>query len=328
LRLASLTTLIGMVWACDSDPQIPIVPKKVNKGLVYAQGREALASKGITRLNWGLTPFVSSSTVGDQYQPTLSLVAGRLGLTITSQVGSNYADLEQRLLSGEIDVATMSPYAYVRAKAQNPDIHVFASHIAGGSETYGSYIVARDDSNIHTIDDTRGKRFAFVDERSSSGWLFPAARLLDADIHPVDDVDPRFLGSHKAVIEAVISGAADVGATYDGALAEGRGSIPGSDSLRIVARTKRIPFDAYVVRAGFPPTAKDALQVALGSVSTRDAVGREALAPLLGVNGFMSVSDSHYKIIRAVEIEVRAALSASGSSLPKPTPPTPTESSP
>jgi phosphate/phosphite/phosphonate ABC transporter binding protein len=312
-----------MATACYEGAVPSANPREAEPEIIYARGREALAVEGITSLRWGLTPYVSATSVQDQYRPTLALVASRIGIPIEISVGESYSDLEQLLVRGQIDIATMSPYAYVRAKELVPEIQVFATHISGGSETYGGYIVAREDSQIHTIRDVAGHRFAFVDPRSSSGWLFPASRLLDSGMHPVDDVSGVFYGSHAAVIKAVVQGKAEVGATYGGALEQGRGSIPGAKSLRIVARTKRIPFDAYVVRAGMHRAARDALQLALGSVSTRDSVGREALSPLLGLNGFMQASDSHYKGVRAVDAEVRAALEASGSGLPATAPPPP-----
>jgi phosphate/phosphite/phosphonate ABC transporter binding protein len=314
--------LLTMLLIGCSQPELQVSrTREAEPELVYARGREALTKAGTTQLRWGLTPFVSTTSVDAQYRPTLALISSRIGLPIEIVVGQDYADLEQQLLSGTIDVATMSPYAYVRAKEQAPGIQVFATHISGGSETYGGYIVAREESHVRTTEQVRGQSFAYVDPRSSSGWLFAASRLVDEGIHPVDDVQGMFYGSHAAVIKAVISGQAEVGATYGDALEDGRGRIPGAEKLRIVARTQRIPFDAYVVRSGLPREARDALQLALSQVSTRDTVGREALSTLMGLNGFMATTDSHYKSVRAVDAEVRKALLAAASGLPRVAPP-------
>ncbi len=311
-----LGLLLGLACHSEPGPKVGHKYRRNDPEVQYARGREALTSEGITRIRWGITPFVSATSVKSEWSPTLSLISSKLGMPIDTEVGDGYADLEERLLSGQIDVAIMSPYAYVQAKKIAPGLQVFATHISGGSETYGGYLVTRGDQSLDSVESLKKRRFAYVDPRSSSGWLFPASRLLDAGIHPVEDVQGHFYGSHAAVIEAVVNGQADVGATYDGALVQGRGSIVGADSLRIIARTHRIPFDAYVVRADFPPAARTALQVAMSSISTRDAVGREALAPLLSMNGFMAITDSHYKMVRTVDSEVRAAIEASGTGLP------------
>jgi len=220
------------------------------------------------------------------------------------------------LLSGEIDIALMSPYAYVQAKAKEPDLRVFCSPIANGTETYGAYIVAREDSDIKNLVDLRGKPFGFVNSRSTSGWLYPASRLMDDGMNPVRDVKGMFFGDHTSVIKAVVSGRVAAGATYDGALSSGRGQIEGARQLRVIARTKRIPYDAYVVRKGFPATAIPGLQLALSKVSSRDARGRAVLEPLIDINGFVPADDTVYREIREIEGRVQSLLQASGGTVP------------
>jgi phosphate/phosphite/phosphonate ABC transporter binding protein len=308
---------LALMLSCESAPSTArSTVQQPTTEVIYARGREALAAAGITELVWGLTPFVSATSVQAQWSSTLELVGSRLGIPLKVVVGANYADVERALLSGEVDMAVMSPYAYVRAKAVAPEIQVFATHIAGGTESYGAYIVGREDGPVRTMADLKGRRFAFVDDRSSSGWLFPAARMLDAGLNPLTDVDGAFYGAHEKVIQAIVDGHVAAGATYDGALAEGRGRIPAANNLRIIARTHRIPYDAYVARPGFPAAAIPALQRALGSVSTRDPVGRKALAPLMGTNGFVPADDSHYRVVRKVEARVREVLARSGMHLP------------
>ena len=91
---------------------------------------------------------------------------------------------------------------------------------------------------------------------------------------------------------------------------------PGAHNLRVIARTERIPYDAYVIRSGFPTEAILGLQKALSSVSTRDADGREALKPLGDINGFIRTDDTHYKSVREVEARVQSLLALPGGTLP------------
>jgi phosphate/phosphite/phosphonate ABC transporter binding protein len=291
---------------------------------MYEQTRTTLNDAGIDHLVWGLTPFVSPTGVDDQYRPTIGLISERLRVPIHVRAGRNYEHVEEMLLSGEVDIALMSPYAYVRAKARAPNIRVFATHIAKGTESYGAYILTQEDSPIRTMNDLRGEVFGFVDQRSSSGWLFPISRMLDDGINPLQEITGHFYGSHERVIEAIVNGEVSAGATYDGALAEGRGRIPGANNLRVLARTQRIPYDAYVLREGFPEMAILGLQKALSSVSTRDARGRDALSALVDINGFIQADDAHYRGVRIIEEKVQRLLDLPGGTLPSivPTPPT------
>jgi phosphonate transport system substrate-binding protein len=246
----------------------------------------------------------------------VSLVAEHLSIPMSVRVGDDYEHVETMLLNGEIDIALMSPYAYVQAKAKEPGLKVFCSPIASGTETYGAYIVAREDSDITSLLDLRGKPFGFVNSRSTSGWLYPASRMMDEGMDPTRDVEGYFFGDHASVIKAIVSGKVAAGATYDGALASGRGQIEGARQLRVIARTQRIPYDAYVVRKDFPPKAIPGLQLALSSVSSRDARGRAALEPLMDINGFVRTDDTVYREIREIEERVQSILRSSGGTLP------------
>ncbi len=284
---------------------------------MYAQSHDALKTQGIEILTWGVTPFITQSgDVESRYQPTIDLVSSRLNVPMRVIAGEDYADIETLLLTRQIDVAVMSPYAYVRAKAKDANIRAVATHIANGTESYGAYILVPEQSPIRSLTDLAGKRFGFVDERSSSGWLFPASRMLDEGINPLTDLSGRFYGKHERVIRAIVSGEVDAGATYNAALSEGRGRIPGANDLRVIARTERIPYDAYVVRSGFPTEAILGLQKALSSVSTRDADGRKALGPLGDINGFIRADDIHYRSVREIEARVQSLLALPGGRLP------------
>jgi phosphate/phosphite/phosphonate ABC transporter binding protein len=285
--------------------------------LVFKQSQKALETAGIHSLVWGATPYVTQSEdVAGQYRPMVSLVAEYLSIPMSVRVGDNYEHVETMLLNGEIDIALMSPYAYVQAKAKEPGLKVFCSPIANGTETYGAYIVAREDSEVQGLLDLRGKPFGFVNSRSTSGWLYPASRMMDEGMDPTRDVQGYFFGDHASVIRAVVSGQVAAGATYDGALASGRGQIEGARKLRVIARTQRIPYDAYVVRKDFPPKAIPGLQLALSTVSSRDARGRAALEPLSDINGFIRTDDTVYREIREIEDRVQSLLKSSGGTLP------------
>jgi len=315
-----------MIWAisilltisCIEEPEavrstIARTPAKQ----MYRQAREVLQEAGIDTLTWGVTPFVTEDgAIESRYEPTVAIVSDRLATPMQVIAGQSYADIETLLLSQQIDLAIMSPYAYVRARSKDPHIRAVATHIADGTESYGAYILVPEHSSVRSLSDLHGKSFGFVDKRSSSGWLFPASRLLDDGINPVTDIDGRFYGNHERVIRAIVSGEVDAGATYNAALSEGRGRIPGANNLRVIARTERIPYDAYVIRSGFPKEAILGLQKALSSVSTRDADGRVALEPLGDINGFIRTDDAHYRSVREIEAKVQSLLALSGGRLP------------
>ena len=305
--------IVSMLLAvgCAAPPaavQEPGEAPVVSLDVVLQAGRAALDEAGIHRLTWGITPYLDPDEMGDRYRPILDQVAARIGCPIDLVVGADYADMEARAVRGEVDVAVLPPYAWCRASRQNEGLEVFATHVADGSPTYGAYLIVPDESPINSVEDLRGRRFAYVDPHSTSGWLFPAARMLRDGLHPLEDVEPLFLGAHDRVFDAVASGEADAGAVYGAALAEGRLRREDGQRIRVVAKTRRIPHDAYVVRAGFPPEAALALGRALAELSTRTPDGRRLLSSMLRLNGFVPVDDEHYEGVREVDRLVTGAI--------------------
>lgn len=299
--------ILLLAVGCAAQPNFDLPGEDavaVDRDAVIGAGIAAL--RGKDELVWGVTPFLEDDVLLGTYVPIVEAVHAELGIPGRVVVPDDYADLEARLEHGEIDVAVVSPYSYVRTKRKDAGVQVFASHIGRGSVSYGSYIITASD-DIHSLDDLRGRRFGYVDLRSTSGWLFPAARLIDAGVHPLKDVQPAFFGSHTRLLDAVVSGEVDAGATYGGAMAEGRLRNPGAMKLRVVAKGPRIPHDAYAVRSGLPPEVPRALALILASINTGTARGREMLSTRLFINGFLPVDDDHFDAIREIEAELQAA---------------------
>ena len=322
MRAALLLLVCTVGWAgavgCAGAVGAPstVTVEQEDPEEILRAGRAALDEAGLDRLVWALTPYLITDTMEARYRPVFDHVEGRLGVAIDVVVGTTYADMEQRVVSGSVDLGVLPPYAYVQGQAREPGMTVFASHVAEGSPTYACYVIVQDGDRAGSLRDLRGRTLAFVDKKSTSGWLVPAARLLEEGLDPLEDVRPVFLGSHDAVFDAVADGRASAGAIYGGALTGARKRRPNAPAVRVLAKGARMPNDAYVARPGFPPAAARALAQALSEISTRTATGRRILGVDGAINGFMAVDDSHYDVVRAVE---RTVLTRTGGAAP-PTP--------
>ena len=105
-------------------------------------------------------------------------------------------------------------------------------------------IIARKEFN--DLAALKGKSFAFVEHGSSSGYKYPLALFIANRVDPYKFFSKvYFLGSHPNVVEAVIGGKVDAGATWDGYIEENYPKNP--PNLRILLKTDPIPYDAVVV---------------------------------------------------------------------------------
>jgi len=324
LGFAVLFGCIAQFVSCSTDPlpssEVAAIDTKDAGEVASPQATDAevlkaaqvsLQAQGIERLRWGLIPYVAPEEIVARYSPIIDRVSDRLGIPIDIVVGEDYEGLEDLIVDGAVDVAVLGPYAYVRARKREPDLEVFASHVALGSTTYGTYILTHQDSGLEQVDDLVGQSVGFVDRRSTSGWLSPAAHLLLKGINPVSDINAQYLGSHERVFDAVASGQVAAGAVYGASLSEGRRRNPKGGQVIVLAKCARIPYDAYVIRKGVDKAVGDALALALREISTRDRAGRRTLASLARINGFIPVQDDHYNTIRRLENRILDALGPS-----------------
>lgn len=132
------------------------------------------------------------------------------------EVGSYEAGIEA-LRTGKADINLFSAFSYYLAN-QRADIEPIASvTVEGLSDLGNSLIVTRADSDISTIQDLKGRSFAFVDPASTSGHIAPKYFLtkeFDVSVQELErDIFSQiaFAGGHDSSIIGVINGQYDAG---------------------------------------------------------------------------------------------------------------------
>jgi phosphate/phosphite/phosphonate ABC transporter binding protein len=260
-------------------------------------------------LVFGMTPVLGVETTQRQFTPLTKYMSALLGVSVKLLVADSYGDLIDRMEAGEVDLVKFSPLAYVRARRRIPMMTLIASHVANGSVTYSSYLVAMQDSPFGSLQDVKGTRICFVDPDSTSGYLYPYAHLLDQGILPEEDFrSVAFGGNHRACLEGLISGRYDLAATFSGALKNAREAGLHVGELVILAKTGRIPYDAYCVRPGMDPALVTRIQKVLLGINTLSRTGRNVLTNTMGINGWVVSDDQRYDDIRKVETRVRKSV--------------------
>lgn len=261
---------------------------------------------GLTRLRFGLVPHLSKDSLRATRAPLASYLSSQLQLPVELVVGDSYDDVAAKLARGELDLVELSPFAYVRARSQAKLVPL-VSAIAAGSASSGSYIVVREDSPYHSVEDLKGTTFGFVDPASASGYLYPMKLFKDRGIRPHEFFGSTvFLGNHEAVLLAVLHGEAEAGATWQGsllALKQSQGVDP--ISFRVIAKTPRTPQDIYCARDGLPPEVGQAVSQLLRNLSMHRRDDRQVLTPM-NANGFVAVDEGSYDAVARVAAEVDA----------------------
>jgi phosphonate transport system substrate-binding protein len=156
---------------------------------------------------WGSVP--ESETSETSFRPLVQFIEKKTGKTVDliEIPAGNYAPLIEAAIADRIDVGTFSGFTYYAAKQGGADISPVAIYTARPGE-YGYYSMAfvKADSPIQTLEDFRGKNICYVNQNSTSGYLFPSGMLLDAGIDPQEDVTPVYAGGHDQSVLKVTQG--------------------------------------------------------------------------------------------------------------------------
>jgi phosphate/phosphite/phosphonate ABC transporter binding protein len=200
--------------------------------------------------------------------------------------------------AGAVDIGSFSPFAYVDAE-RGGKIRIIAQSVIDGSATYRGFIVARKDSGLKTLTDLKGKRFAFVDLKSASGYVYPRAMLVEKGINPDTFFkETIFAGDHKKVIGDVLDKVVDAGATYDNALGIAKASGMASDDLAVIASTDPIPHDAIAVRIGLDEGLAKKIQTALVNLDKTEAGRRIIANSKKKLTGHIIAQDNTFDVVR------------------------------
>lgn len=195
----------------------------LKKALLAAVALGVLAGSAVAQdvkvLRIGLD---GSENEADQIRNTECVAEGLKAFTGVEEVqifpSPDYNGVIQGLLGGTIDIASMGASSYAAIYLQKPDAvdPILTYTQSDGSSGYYSIMVARKDSGITSLADTKGKKIGFADPDSTSGYLVPNVALPKEIGSPVNEyfAETGFGGGHENLVLAILDGKFDAGTTF------------------------------------------------------------------------------------------------------------------
>jgi len=209
-----------------------------------------------------------------------------LGVPVKVFTPADYDGVIQGLLGGTIDFAWLGASAYAKTYLTDPeavDVMLTKQNI-DGSTGYYSIGFARKDSGITTMEDAKGKTFAFADPNSTSGYLVPAAEL-QASFGKLEEyfAEVKFSGGHEQSIVGVHNGDFEAGVSWadglgnwedgytSGAFRKAADSgLVDMNNLVEIWKSKLIPEGPIVIRRTIPQDIKDKMYAMMDTMWADD----------------------------------------------------------
>jgi len=162
--------------------------------------------------------------------------------------------------------------------------------------TYHGLIFVRKGSGIRTARQMKGKRFAFVDNATTAGYLLPLNYFQENGVTDYRSHfrETYFAGTHEDAVYDVLNGKADVGAaknTVFDRLAASDDRI--ARDLVILARSPDVPENGLALRGDIEEPVRKAVKDALIGMHD-DPVGQSVLKTF-GAHRFIETRESDYR---------------------------------
>lgn len=195
-----------------------------------------------------------------------STLAKDLGKVINMEVkeiqASDYTAIIEALRTGKADMAYMGALA-VAMGAERAGVTPIVMKAPNGDKAQAVYhsvfVTQKDNSEINSIKDFKGKTIAFVDPDSTSGNLVPTSEIMKAfpDLHLTNEKihtngeffeAVSFSGKHQAGLQAVIKGDVDIVPISDQIMAsEFKNGNADENAVKVVHSSAAIPAEAMVL---------------------------------------------------------------------------------
>ncbi len=251
-------------------------------------------------LCFAISAMVSPARTFSDYQAFMRLLGKRLHQPVELKQRKTYEEVNELLRTGNADCGLVCTGAFIHADRHFKET-VVAVPVVHGEETYHSYVIVRKDRPYTSFADLKGKVFAFTDELSNSGALYPTYLLAKRGETPDHYFSYTFFThSHDKSVEAVARGLAD-GAAVDSLVYDALVAAAGPCALatRIIHRSPPFGIPPVVVSPKLPPDHRRKIARALLTFAD-EPEGKAALARL-GIDRFARPPAHLYDSVREME---------------------------
>jgi len=225
--------------------------------------------------------MASGENLTDQqrrWQPIADYLSEALDVKVTLRQSNEYAAIIEAQRAGQVQIANYGAAAYATAYdvLEGDVVPLVTNQNLDGQYGYYSMLVTRNDDALQGLDDLAGKKLAFIEPNSTSGYLAPHHYLVEGGYDDAFFSEVAFAGADETALMAVANG------TYDAALSwfnsddnnnlkviEEKGMVePGT--LKILWKTPILPNGPFVVRTDLPEDMRADIKQALLDFKSAD----------------------------------------------------------
>lgn len=285
--------LIILLTSCSSDENQSVVSIKQQKNNIQQLEKQE------NTLHFAILSNVSVKETYRTHYHFIQALETQLNTKIEIIQKNTYGEILDIFESGEVDIGFVCGYLAVLGSEKGL-MEKIATPIVNGNTQYTSYIITKSDRNINTIDELKGKKFAFSDPYSFAGFMVPKY-LIEQKGYDFDQFFEKtyFTYSHDHSISSVVNGLVDGAVIYSTTYEKlRRENNPLIKQIKVIEKGAYVGNHPIVVNPKLNSSTKNKIKNTLLTMQTNKD-GRDALAQL-NYDKFIEVNESLYSSILAV----------------------------
>jgi phosphonate transport system substrate-binding protein len=221
-----------------------------------------------------------------RYRPLVSHLQRKLGQEVEFREVSDYAALVEAFRSRRLELAYLGPASYAKAwKVTAGNVEPLVSGVTReGTRGYHAAMLVRSDSPYRSLEDLRGKSFAYVDPNSTSGYQAVHYFLHKQGIQVAEHfARTGFSGSHENSVITLLNGSYDAATVWwnnDDMNAVQRMALKGmanANDFRVVWLSPELPADPWTIRKDLPASVRRQVREILMGFRLEDPTGWDVL---------------------------------------------------
>lgn len=292
--------IVAVLVSCSPAPQNQVagtVDLNNLQPLPTASGHNAVP------LRVAIAAVISPKGTLESYSPFLFYLETKLNRPVELIQRRTYLEVNDLIEHGEVDIAFVCTSAYVQGH-DTFGMELLVAPQVDGKTTYNSVLIVPTKSDGQSMDDLRGKVFAFTDPISLSGRVYPTSLVHQLGFTPEEFFARTFFTySHDEAIRAVASGLADGAAVDSLVYAFALARDPSLKAkLRVIHTSPDFGIPPVVVSPFTRPQVAAELQALLLGMAT-DPDAAHALASV-GIERFVLIEDGAYDSVRIILQEI------------------------
>ena len=243
------------------------------------------AGESSQALVFGFLPILSPQKLVARFGPLTDYLAEQLNRPVRLETAPNYEEFVRRTSKQRYDILFTAPHFYYLAQRQSG----YRVLVRVDAPTMPAVIVARKDSDIHNLEDLRGKKLSTVDPLAL-GTALVKAHLSANNIDPDKDVTLVTTPTHNASLLSAYKRVTDAASLMLPPYNRAKPEI--KNNMIIIAKTAGTPHMPISVSSSVSAEKRSIIENALLNL-TASTKGKELLQHL-SWPGFAKTSPAEY----------------------------------